>query len=327
MEATYYEQHKDNKLRCLLCPNFCVIADRKSGSCRIRSNRGGTLYADSYGEVVSLSVDPIEKKPLYHFYPTHPILSTGPNGCNFRCGFCQNSAISQGKTMTRHVTPEQLAEMASKNGSIGVAYTYTEPFIWFEYIRDAGTLVHEKGLKNVMVSNGYVNEKPLRELLPLIDAMNVDVKSMNPEFYTKVCGGKIKDVLRTVEIASEFCHIEITNLMITNYNDTKEDFEKLVSWIASVDKTIPLHFSRYFPQYNFTEPPTSEDTLVTAYETAREKLDYVFVGNIELEGSSDTYCPACGNTLIERSYFRVDMSGIENGACSSCGAKPDIIGI
>ena len=326
MEASYYEPRGDGKLRCLLCPNFCVIADGKQGTCRIRSNRGGTLYADAYGEVVSLSIDPIEKKPLYHFYPARPILSTGPNGCNFRCGFCQNSTISQKKVMTRTVTPEQLAEMASKNGSIGIAYTYTEPFIWFEYIRDAGILVHDRGLKNVLVSNGYVNEEPLRELLPVIDAMNVDVKSMNPEFYSKICGGRLEDVLRTVEIASGSCHVEITNLIITNHNDTVEDFEKLTDWIASVDPSIPLHFSRYFPQYKFTEPETSVETLRTAYETAKSKLDYVYVGNIAMEGTSDTCCPNCGSTLVERSYYSVNISGIKDGTCASCGAKTDFTG-
>ncbi|MFC1650980.1 AmmeMemoRadiSam system radical SAM enzyme [Candidatus Latescibacterota bacterium] len=326
MEASYYERREDDKLRCLLCPNFCVIGDRKAGTCRIRSNRGGTLYADAYGEVVSLSMDPIEKKPLYHFFPTRQILSTGPNGCNFRCGFCQNSTISQQKVMTRNVTPEELASMASGDGSIGVAYTYTEPFIWFEYIRDAGALVHERGLKNVLVSNGYVNEEPLRELLPVIDAMNVDVKSMKPEFYSKICGGKLEDVLRTVEIASGSCHIEITNLIITSHNDTEEDFEKLTDWIYSVNPSIPLHFSRYFPQYEFTESETAVEKLRKAYEIAKSKLDYVYVGNISMEGTSDTFCPKCGNVLIGRSYYSVNISGISGGKCTSCGTKTDITG-
>ncbi|MFC1540849.1 AmmeMemoRadiSam system radical SAM enzyme [Candidatus Latescibacterota bacterium] len=327
MEASYYEKRENGGVKCLLCPNFCVIADGKSGTCRIRVNRGGTLYADAYGEVVSLSIDPIEKKPLYHFFPTKPILSTGPNGCNFRCGFCQNSTISQETVMTRTVTPENLAAMASENGSIGIAYTYTEPFIWFEYVRDTGALVHDRGLKNVLVTNGYVNEEPLRELLPIIDAMNVDVKSMKPEFYSKICGGKLEDVLRTVEIASVSCHIEITNLIITNYNDTDEDFTKLTDWIYSVNPSIPLHFSRYFPQYKFTEPQTPVETLRNAYKIAKSKLDYVFVGNISMEGTSDTVCPKCGNVLINRSYYSVDTGGICNGKCKYCGSETDIVGV
>lgn len=327
MEASYYERRENGSVRCLLCPNYCVIADGKAGTCRIRSNRGGKLYADAYGETVSLSMDPIEKKPLYNFFPSRQILSTGPNGCNFTCGFCQNSTISQHKVMTQTVTPENLAAMASENDSVGVAYTYTEPFVWFEYIRDAGALVHEHGLKNVLVTNGYVNEKPLRELLPIIDAMNVDVKSMKPEFYSKICGGKLKDVLRTVEIADSFCHIELTNLIIPGYNDTEEDFEKLTDWIYSVNPSIPLHFSRYFPQYKFEEPQTPAETLGKAYEIAKSKLDYVYVGNISIENTSDTFCPKCGNVLISRSHYSVSISGINSGKCASCGTKTDITGV
>jgi len=203
LEASYYETLDNNTVRCLLCPNYCVIAEGKKGSCRVRINRDGKLYADSYGYVVSLAVDPVEKKPLYHFHPSNLILSTGVNGCNFRCGFCQNSEISQGICPTSYIAPEELARLASQNDSIGVAYTYTEPLIWFEYIRDAGRLVRERGLVNVLVTNGYVNEKPLQELLPLIDAMNIDIKSMKHDFYKKICGGNLEDVLRTVEIASK----------------------------------------------------------------------------------------------------------------------------
>lgn len=327
MEASYYEPRENGKVKCLLCPNFCVIADGKRGTCMVRSNRGGTLYADGYGEVVSLAIDPIEKKPLYHFYPSKSILSTGPNGCNFRCGFCQNSEISQGKVFTRFVSPEDMAGLAANDGSFGIAYTYTEPFIWFEYIRDTGKLVHERGLVNVLVSNGYVNEEPLRELLPIVDAMNIDIKSMRPDFYTKVCGGKLEDVLRTVEIASDFCHIEITNLIIPNYNDTDEDFEKLTDWIYSVNQSIPLHFSRYFPHYKFTEPQTPAETIRRAFEIAKSKLNYVYIGNIAMEGTSNTMCPICGNTLVERSYYRVRVCGIENGVCSSCGSPVDFVGV
>jgi len=327
MEASYYEILDGGKVRCVLCPNNCVIADGGEGICRVRSNRSGKLHADAYGELVTLAMDPIEKKPLYHFHPSMPILSTGPNGCNFRCGFCQNSEISQGKVPTRHVPPETLAELASRDGSIGVAYTYTEPFIWFEYIRDTGRIVHEKGLANVLVTNGYVNEEPLRELLPVIDAMNVDVKSMNPDFYTKVCGGKLEDVLRTVEIANESCLVEVTNLIIPGYNDTDEDIRKLVDWIHSVNPAIPLHFSRYYPRYRFTAPETPVAVLKRAFEIAKAKLPYVYVGNVFLEGSTDTLCPRCGNVLIDRRYYSVRITGIRDGKCSSCGAPVDIVGI
>ena len=327
MEAAYYEPYDTDSVRCLLCPNYCVIAKGKKGTCRVRTNRDGKLEASAYGQVVSLAIDPVEKKPLYHFYPSNQILSTGANGCNFRCGFCQNSKISQNSSPTRYVSPEDLAQLASQNGSIGVAYTYTEPFIWFEYIRDAGRLVHDRGLVNVLVTNGYVNEEPLRELLPVVDAMNIDVKSMRPEFYNKVCGGKLEDVLRTVELASRQCHVEITNLVITNYNDTEEDFLKLADWIYSIDPSIPLHISRYSPRYKFTEPSTPVETLVKAYEIAKSKLNYVYLGNISLEGTGNTLCPSCGNLLVKRTYYTVATVGIRGGVCSSCGSVPDFVGI
>ncbi|HUT63899.1 MAG TPA: AmmeMemoRadiSam system radical SAM enzyme [Anaerolineae bacterium] len=327
MEASFYESLENSKVRCVLCPNYCVIAKGKRGICRIRTNRNGNLYADAYGRVVSLAIDPVEKKPLYHFYPSKSILSTGPNGCNFRCGFCQNSEISQKEVPTQYVSPENLADLASSNGSIGVAYTYTEPFIWFEYIRDTGRVIHNRGMVNVMVTNGYVNEEPLSELLPLIDAMNIDIKSMRPDFYTKVCGGKLEDVLRTVKISSDFCHIEITNLIIPGYNDTDEDFEKLVDWIYSINPSMPLHFSRYFPRYRFTEPETPVATLRHAFEIAKLKLKYVYVGNVSLKDTSDTHCTKCGNILVTRSYYQVNICGIKNGTCSSCGSPVEFVGI
>ena len=277
--------------------------------------------------MVSLAVDPIEKKPLYHFYPSHQILSTGVNGCNFQCSYCQNSQISQGDSPTRYVSPEDLARLTSRDDSIGVAYTYTEPFIWFEYVRDAGRIIRERGLVNVLVTNGYVNEEPLRELLPIIDAMNVDIKSMKPDFYRKVCKGKLENVLRVVEIASQSCHVEVTNLVITNYNDTAEDFEKLVDWIYSVNPGMPLHFSRYFPHNKFREPQTSAETLRMAYDIAKAKLNYVYVGNISIEGTTDTACLSCGNILVQRVSYSVSTGGIKDGRCSSCGSTVDFVGV
>ncbi len=327
MEASFYEKLEGGRVHCELCPNDCVIAEGKKGACRVRVNHGGTLEAVSYGQCVTLAVDPVEKKPLYHFYPGHPILSTGPNGCNFRCEFCQNSDISQGTVGTRTVSPEKLAEYAAHDDSIGVAYTYTEPFVWYEYIRDAGACVREKGLKNVLVSNGYVNEKPLREILPLIDAMNIDIKSMRPSFYSEICGGRLEDVQRTIKIASESCHIELTNLVITGYNDSEEEFDLLADWIASINPTIPLHLSRYFPRYRFKAKETPVSTLLRAYEIVSSRLDYVYLGNVQLEGASDTRCPSCGSTLVSRSYYRVSLEGINDGICTYCGSEVEIEGI
>jgi pyruvate formate lyase activating enzyme len=327
MEAAYYTTREDGTVRCELCPSACIIAPGHTGACSVRGNRNGMLQADAYGEVVSLSVDPIEKKPLYHFHPSKPILSTGPNGCNFQCGFCQNHTISQERVQTRNVSPETLAEMAGRRGSIGVAYTYTEPFIWFEYLRDAGAAVHERGLKNVLVSNGYVNEGPLRELLPLIDAMNVDVKAMKPDFYSKVCGGRLEDVLKTVEIAAGQCHVEITNLVIPGYNDSDEDFIMLRDWVADLRPTIPVHYSRYYPQFRFTEAQTPPETIERALSITREKLPYVYAGNIVLADASDTYCPACGALLVSRNTYSVSVEGIADGVCGNCGVPTDFVGV
>lgn len=327
MEASFYRKLDNGRVQCELCPNFCLIAEGGKGVCRVRSNRAGTLQADSYGKAVSLSVDPIEKKPLFHFHPARRILSTGPNGCNFTCGFCQNSEISQHVSPTISISPEQLARIASEDGSIGVAYTYTEPFIWFEFIRDAGALIHERGLVNVLVTNGYVNEKPLMELLHVVDAMNVDVKSMRPEFYSHVCGGKLESVTRTVEIAACSCHVEVTNLIIPGYNDTERDFDLLIDWMQAVNPSTPLHFSRYFPRYRFTAPETPDETLFRAYNKAREKLRYVYMGNVPFPDVSDTFCPSCGNRIISRFHYSVKINGIRDGVCSQCGAKVEVVGL
>ena len=327
MEASYYTTLENGRVRCGLCPNHCVIADSSAGACRVRVNRGGVLYADAYGNAVSLAIDPVEKKPLYHFHPSHRILSTGPNGCNLKCGFCQNSEISQRRASVYAVSPERLAEIASDEDSIGVAYTYTEPFVWFEFIRDAGKLVRDRGLVNVLVTNGYVCDAPLRELLPIIDAMNVDIKSMRPDFYRKVCGGNLDDVLRTVEIASPRCHIELTNLIIPGYNDTDEDFNLLVEWVYSVNPSMPLHFSRYYPRYKFTAPETPRETLFRAFERAKSKLKYVYMGNVPFSGVSDTVCPQCGNPLVTRSFYAVKMVGIRNGRCARCDSIVEMVGV
>ncbi len=326
-EASFYRISGDNTVRCGLCPNECVIPDGSRGTCRIRANRGGKLHADGYGKAVALAIDPIEKKPLYHFYPSKRILSTGPNGCNLHCGFCQNSSISQTYSPTETISPSRLAELASEEGAIGVAYTYAEPFVWYEYVRDASAIVRERGLVNVLVTNGYVNERPLRNILPSIDAMNIDLKSMRPEFYRQVCGGNLVDVLRTIDIAAASCHVELTNLIIPGYNDEDEDFDRLISWVCSADPSIPLHFSRYFPRYRFAAPETPRETLFRAYEKACERLKYVYIGNTDFKGVSDTRCPECGNVLISRTFYTVRIAGIRNGDCDRCGFNVEIAGM
>lgn len=325
-QALFWEKREDGKIKCELCPVGCVIAEGKIGVCMGRQNKDGVLYAINYGNVVSIAIDPIEKKPLYHFYPGTTILSTGPNGCNLRCGHCQNWTISQIKSPTEYVSPESMVDLALKHNSVGIAYTYTEPVIWYEYIADTAKMAKEKNLKNVLVTNGYICEKPLIELLSLIDGMNVDVKSMEEDFYRKVCKGKVRPVLRTVELAvKNEIDVEITNLIMPTLNDSEEQINKLVDWVAELRDRIPVHFSRYFPHYKTNFPPTPISTLKKAYNIAKKKLKHVYVGNAYIEGTSNTYCPACSNILISREGYHTGITGIKDRKCSSCGAGVDLV--
>jgi pyruvate formate lyase activating enzyme len=326
IEARFYEKLEGGYVRCRLCPVNCRIAPGKPGICMIRTNEDGTLYASEYGNTIAVNIDPIEKKPLYHFKPGKDILSIGPNGCNLGCTFCQNWTISQEKSGTRYVSPNDLVKLAKSNGSIGVAYTYTEPLIWFEYICDSARLLREAGLAVVLVSNGYINEDPARELFPLVDAANIDLKSIRPDFYRKVCKGKLVDVQRTIRLAFELgVHLELTNLLIPGMNDKDEEIRGLVEWVAELNPKIPLHISRYFPHYKLDNPPTPEERLEFAYETAKKKLRYVYVGNIIGLGSSDTLCQECQATLVKRNGYSIRIVDLNGNNCAICGTKSDIV--
>ena len=325
-ECMFYDPPSDGRIHCRLCPHECRIADGKTGICRVRQHREGVLYALTYSQVTSVNLDPIEKKPLYHFYPGSVILSLGTLGCNLACDFCQNWEISQDTVPTRTLTPQQALEMAKRErANIGIAFTYNEPFIWYEYVHDTARLVHEAGLKNVMVTNGYVNEEPLRTLLPFIDAMNIDVKSYNEDFYRTLCKGKAAPVRRTVEIThAAGCLVELTNLVIPGYNDSEDDIRALVDWVAGVDPAIPMHFSRYHPAYKLTAPATPVATLEMAYRIAKEKLQYVYLGNVMGAGGEDTECPNCGATVVSRRGFTAQVAGLTGGKCTHCGADINI---
>jgi pyruvate formate lyase activating enzyme len=326
IEARYYEKLDAGQVRCHLCPVNCHIAPGKQGICMIRTNEGGTLYATEYGRTIAVNIDPIEKKPLYHFKPGSEILSIGPNGCNFACAFCQNWTISQEKANTRYIAPESLVGLARESGSVGVAYTYTEPMIWFEYIYDSGRLLKAAGLSVVLVTNGYINEEPARELFGLVDAANIDLKSIRPDFYRKVCKGKLADVQRTIKIAIEMgVHIELTNLLIPKMNDSDEEINELVDWVADLNPKIPLHISRYFPNYKADNPATPEERLIYAYRAAKKRLKYVYVGNIMGVGSSDTLCQNCGATLVKRNGYDVKIIELNGNRCAKCGFLSDIV--
>ncbi|MCP4703035.1 MAG: AmmeMemoRadiSam system radical SAM enzyme [candidate division Zixibacteria bacterium] len=326
-EATYYEKFETgNKVKCLLCPANCLLTDGKIGICGSRFNDNGKLIVDNFGELVSACYDPIEKKPLYHFYPGSLIFSTGANGCNFNCSNCQNWEISQKKIHTKYVAPEDLLKYAGNKKSIGVAYTYTEPLIWIEYIRHAGRLIREAGLKNVLVTNGYINNKPLKELLPIIDAANIDLKSMESKVYKKICKGRLEPVLENIRTFYDSgVHIEITNLLITGVNDSDSDIERITDFVGGISKSIPMHFSAYFPTYKMNYPATSPERMLRAFEIASCKLDYVYLGNINIPGKSNSLCPECNSVLIHRSGYSTELTGLNGKHCDNCGQLTNII--
>ena len=281
-ESVHCELLEEGKVRCLLCPNYCLLKKGETGRCGVRQNQNGRLYSLIYGETTSVALDPIEKKPLYHFHPGNSILSLGTKGCNLKCPWCQNWSTSQDLSCpTEKMTPEEAVVRAKQLNSFGIAYTYNEPFIWYEFLYDTARLAHQEGLKNVLVTNGYVNQKPLEEIIGLIDAMNIDVKSMEESFYQKYCGGKLAPVLKSAELSAKRCHIEITNLIIPTLNDKQRDFQKLTDWVAEkLGKDVPLHFSRFFPAYKIDIPPTPIETLRAAEAIAKKRLRFVYLGNV-----------------------------------------------
>ncbi len=323
-EAAYYEMTEDGRAKCSLCPQGCLIAKGKTGICRTRTNEDGRLALLNYGEYTSFSLDPIEKKPLYHFYPGSGILSIGGKGCNFTCAFCQNSEISQGNPPTRHIMPEELADtvIGRLPSSVGLAYTYNEPFISFEFIRDSAPLICEGGGKIVLVTNGYVNPEPLAELLPLIDAMNIDLKAFDDDFYKRYCGGRIGPVKETISVAfAAGVHIEVTLLMIPTLNDAEIEMHDYANWLASMSKDIPLHISRYYPCHKLNIPPTPVRTLKRAREIAKEYLNYVYLGNVGDADAARTDCPSCDAAVIERQGYSTATPGLAGGRCAKCGAE------
>ncbi len=327
-EAMFWKRGQGGRVHCLLCPNDCRIAQGETGACRVRQNIDGVLRTLNYERVSAVNMDPVEKKPLFHFHPGSEILSLGTVGCNLSCAFCQNWSISQGTAGTRRMSSQEAVALAlDRPSNIGIAYTYNEPFIWYEFMADTAPRIKDAGLYNVLVTNGYVSERPLRELLPYIDAMNVDIKAMGASFYRELCRGRPEPPRRTVEIAHEAgCLVEVTNLVIPNWNDDEAGIRALVDWVAGIGRDIPLHFSRYHPDHKMTEPPTPTDTLLRAQAIAREKLDYVYIGNVWAGTGENTLCPNCGETVIERRGFTVSRLRVHDGKCDRCGGSVKVVG-
>lgn len=281
---TVLTKKADKEIQCLLCPHVCRILPNNRGLCRVRFNNDGKLQLLNYGQVTAEALDPIEKKPLKRYYPGKSVFSIGSFGCNLFCGFCQNWHISQEKDPQSHyLSPEHAVKKAQElvpYGNIGIAYTYSEPLMWYEYVLDTARLVKEAGLKNILVTNGYINPKPLKALLPYIDAVNLDIKSFKGDFYHEVCGGSLAPVLKNAAIFAKSCHLEITTLLIPRLNDTSQEIEKLAQYIAAIDDKIPLHLSRYFPNYKFSIPSTPVEAMYEARNIAAKYLADVFVGNV-----------------------------------------------
>jgi pyruvate formate lyase activating enzyme len=315
-------------IRCELCPHRCLIASGKSGLCRVRVNVGGAAAIPYYARVSALNIDPIEKKPLYHFKPGSSILSVGFVGCNLRCPFCQNWEISQSTdAATRELSPAALVAAAQAARSFGIAYTYSEPLIHLEYVVEAMERAHEAGLANVLVTNGCILEPPAREILALADAANVDLKAYSAETYERILGGDLESVTRFITIAAELgVHVEVTTLVVPGLNDAEQETDACADFLASISVDLPWHLSAYRPEYKWKAPPTPSETLRRIATRARNKLRYVYVGNVAFE-SNDTVCPHCAAVAVRRRAYKVDASGLryEDGPqgkiclCAGCG--------
>lgn len=286
-EALFYEKLDMERVHCHLCPQHCHISEGKKGFCGVRQNIDGILYSLNYGEISSIGFDPIEKKPLNRFHPGTYILSVGSVGCNLKCPFCQNHSIAQVKPEeipTHYAESDEIVAKAielKKQGNIGIAYTYNEPSIWYEFVYETAKKAKKKELLNVLVTNGYISAEPLEQLLPYIDAMNIDLKAFNDKFYSELVKGSLKEVKETIKRAAEHCHVEVTTLIIPGWNDSVDEMEEMTQWLASLSPEMPLHLSRYFPQYQMTERPlTSLDSLQELKRTAEQHLRYVYLGNI-----------------------------------------------
>jgi len=336
MEAYLYESLTGKKVKCSLCNHGCVIKNGSRGICNVRENQNGVLNALVYGIVVAQHIDPIEKKPLFHLLPGSLSYSIATVGCNFRCRFCQNSNIAQmpadnkGMIKGNLCTPEEAVSGALSGNCQSIAYTYTEPTVYFEFAFDTAKIAHEKGIKNVFVTNGYMSPQALNMVSPYLDAANVDLKAFNDEFYKKLCGARIEPVKETLRLMKSLgILVEITTLLIPGLNDDRRELEQLAAFIVNdLGVETPWHISRFHPTYQLTDrPPTSVSSLVMAREIGiRAGLRYVYVGNVPGENGENTFCHKCGKTLIDRWGFSIRKNLIEDGRCPYCGAGIDVVG-
>ncbi|MGE4292945.1 MAG: AmmeMemoRadiSam system radical SAM enzyme [Desulfovibrio sp.] len=332
--AELWEALSENRVHCRLCRQYCVIPEGETGLCGVRQNRGGALFSLVYGKVAALNLDPVEKKPLYHFLPGTRTFSFGTAGCNFSCAFCQNDTLSQtprngGGVPGRNATPEELVTAALRNQARSVSYTYSEPTIFFEFLRETAEEAMRSGLRNILVSNGFQSPGCLERLGPLVHAANIDLKAFTEQFYRELCGARLEPVLENLKTMRGLgWWLEITTLVIPGWNDSPQELVRIAEFIArELGENTPWHVSRFHPQYRMAEtPPTPVPTLERALEAGkRAGLRHVYIGNVPGHESDNTDCPACGARLLERVGFSVALNDIRDGKCGRCGA--DIAGV
>ncbi len=335
-EARFYEVLEENVVRCGLCAHRCLIKPEKNGICGVRRNENVRLYSLVYGKLIAANVDPIEKKPLFHFYPGSSSYSIATVGCNFRCLFCQNADISQaprdhGAIFGRDTNPDRVVQDALKSRCASISYTYTEPTIFMEFAMDVGVKAREAGLKNVFVSNGYMTPEALKEAArTFLDAANVDLKAFRDRFYKEMCGARLDPVLETLRLMKELgIWLEVTTLLIPGLNDDPKELEELAQFLVSLGPETPWHVSRFHPTYRLTDrPPTPVATIRMAREIGlKAGLRYVYAGNVPGDEGENTYCPRCGTLVMQRYGFSTRPSGIRNGACRSCGTILQGVGL
>jgi len=327
-DAMWFERLPDKAVRCTLCPRECVVADVERGYCGVRENRGGDYKTLVYGNLCSMNVDPIEKKPLFHYLPGTGALSVATAGCNMECKFCQNWEISQFRpeqVPSVLVPPENLVRMAQARGLPTVAYTYSEPVVFYEYMHDAAAAGRKAGVGSVIISNGYINAPALQTLCEQLTAVKVDLKAFTEKFYADQCAGRLAPVLETLEVLADIgIHTEVVVLLVPTLNDSAAEIAEMAKWLVrALGPDVPVHFSRFHPTYRMKNlPPTPIETLERARKISMEAgLRYVYLGNIPFHEAESTYCPSCGKTVIHRIGFRVETAGLKDGACASCGAK------
>lgn len=331
-EAMFYHPvGEERRVKCALCRHECAINAGKRGICQVRENIEGKLYSLTYRKAISRAVDPIEKKPLFHFHPGTISLSVATVGCNFRCLHCQNYSISQmvrdmGEIPGDDVSPEGIVALAKRKGCDGISYTYTEPTMFYEYAYDIAKIANGDGLSNVFVTNGYIGEGALREIAPFLDAANIDLKSFSDDFYQKICGARLDPVLDSIRLHKELdIWIEITTLFIPGHNDSEDEMKRIAGFIASVDDGIPWHVTRFHPTYKLNDVrATPVSTLRRASEIGKDAgLKYVYEGNVPGEERENTHCPSCGKLLIKRFGFEILKNRIKNGKCPDCESEID----